>query len=336
MRFAIIGAGATGGFLGAHLARAGADVILVARGANLAAMREHGITVRTGGGQFTARVEATADVAQAVASADCVFITLKAHQIGAVAEAVGANLPARACVVTGQNGIPWWYFPDRSLQTVDPGGRIAAAIPYDRVVGCVVYPATSLAAPAVVEHVEGTRFSLGEPSGAETSERCEGISAALKEAGLKAAVNPRIRNEIWLKLLGNATLNPVAALTRATLVRMIESEATKALMRSLMEEVEAVARASGAEVEVSIERRLSGAARVGDHKPSTLQDLEAGKPLELDALTGAVVELADLFAVPVPHLRTVYALAKLLDETNREPAASRPDAQEMAAKASPA
>lgn len=335
MRFAIVGAGATGGFLGAHLARAGAEVVLVARGANLAAMRDNGVTVQSPGGDFTTPVEATDDVARAVAGADCTFITLKAHQIGAVAEAIGANLRPEACVVSAQNGIPWWYFPDRSLESVDPGGRIAAAIPYERVVGCVVYPATALLEPGVVKHVEGTRFSLGEPSGAAASDRCEAIAAALKSAGLKAPINPRIRNEIWLKLLGNATLNPVAALTRATLVRMVESEATSALMRTLMEEVDAVARASGAEVEVSVDRRLAGAARVGEHKPSTLQDLEAGKRLELDALTGAVVELADLFAVPVPHLHTVYALARLLDETNRDEG-SRPKAQTMAAKVSPA
>jgi 2-dehydropantoate 2-reductase len=316
MRYAVVGAGATGGFLGAQLVRGGLDVVLVARGAHLAAMRDRGLTIHGSGEEFTVRPEVTDDMAAAVHSADCVFLTLKAHQLPAAAPTLGGALGAGAFVVSAQNGIPWWYFEDRTLQSVDPGGAVMRAIPYERVVGCVVYPATALVEPGVVEHVEGNRFSIGEPSG-ERSERADAVVAALKSAGLKSSYNPRIRNEIWLKLLGNATLNPVAALTRATLVEMVRSEETGKLLRVLMEEVEAVARAGGAEVEATIDRRLEGAARVGEHKPSTLQDLEAGKPLEIDALSGAVVELAAIFSVPVPHLETVHRLAKLLDRVNR-------------------
>jgi 2-dehydropantoate 2-reductase len=316
MRYAVVGAGATGGFLGAHLVRAGLDVVLVARGAHLAAMRDRGLTIHGSGDEFTVRPEVTDDVAAAVRSADCVFLTLKAHQLPSAAPTIGGALGADAFVVSAQNGIPWWYFEDRTLESVDPGGAVMRAIPYDRVVGCVVYPATALVEPGVVEHVEGNRFSIGEPGG-ERSERADALVAALKSAGIKSSYNPRIRNEIWLKLLGNATLNPVAVLTRATLVQMVRSEETGKLMRVLMEEVEAVARAAGAEVEATIDRRLEGAARVGEHRPSTLQDLDAGKPLEIDALSGAVVELASMFSVPVPHLETVHRLAKLLDRLNR-------------------
>jgi 2-dehydropantoate 2-reductase len=317
VRFAIVGAGATGGYLGAHLARSGVEVVLVARGAHLEAMRTRGLTVREAGEEFTVAPNVSDDLAAGVGAADCVFVTLKAHQLPAVAASIGAALRPGAFIVSAQNGIPWWYFPDRSLESVDPGGTVLRAIPYDRVVGCVVYPATRLSAPGVVEHVEGTRFSIGEPAG-PASERAEAVVAALRAAGLKSSYNPRIRNEIWLKLIGNATLNPVAALTRATLVEVVRSPETGPLVRELMEEAAAVARASGAELEASIERRLEGAARVGDHKPSTLQDLEAGKPLELDALSGAVVELAAIYGVAVPRLAAVHGLAKLLDRINRQ------------------
>jgi 2-dehydropantoate 2-reductase len=315
MKFAIVGAGATGGFLGAHLARAGEDVILIARGSHLAAMRERGVTIRSGGEEFTAHPEST-DELSAIGGADVVFLTLKAHSIPAVAPAIGAALAPGACVVSAQNGIPWWYFPDRHLETVDPGGVIASNIPYASVVGCIVYPATRILEPGLVEHVEGTRFTLGEPDGSR-SERVQAIAAALVAAGLKAPIQTRIRNEIWLKLLGNATLNPISALTRATLEQIVTSAATHDLVRTLMEEVDAVARALDVEVPLTIEKRMEGAAASGGHRTSMLQDLEAGRPLEVDALLGAVVELADGAGVAVPSLRTVYGLTKLLDEVNR-------------------
>jgi 2-dehydropantoate 2-reductase len=315
LRFAVVGAGATGGFLGAHLARSGQEVLLVARGPHLAAISRSGITVRSGGEEFTAHPEATDDLA-AIGKAEVVFLTLKAHALPAVAPALGAALAEGAALVSAQNGIPWWYFEDRHLESVDPGGVIARSIPYGSVVGCVVYPATSIVEPGVIEHLEGNRFSLGEPDGSR-SERAQAISAALIKAELKAPVQTRIRSEIWLKLLGNATLNPVSALTRATLREIVTSTATRELVRTLMEEVDAVARSLDIEVPLSIDKRMEGAAATGDHRTSMLQDLEQGRPLEIDALLGAVVELADSAGVQVPSLRTVYGLTKLLDELNR-------------------
>jgi 2-dehydropantoate 2-reductase len=315
VKVAIVGAGATGGFLGAHLARAGEEVILIARGSHLAAMRELGVTIRSGEEEFTAHPDCTDDLS-AIGRAEVVFLTLKAHSIPALAPAIGAALAPGACVVGAQNGIPWWYFPDRHLETVDPGGVIASNIQYASVVGCIVYPATRIIEPGLVEHVEGNRFTLGEPDGSR-SERVQAIATALVGAGLKAPIQARIRNEIWLKLLGNATLNPISALTRATLQQIVTSAATHDLVRTLMEEVGAVARALAVEVPLTIEKRMEGAAATGGHRTSMLQDLEAGRPLEVEALIGAVVELADGAGVAVPSLRTVYGLTKLLDEVSR-------------------
>jgi 2-dehydropantoate 2-reductase len=312
---AVVGAGAIGGFLGAYLSRSGEDVILIARGPHLAAMKSRGVTVRRADQEFTAHPEVTDDLA-AIHGAEIVFLTLKAHSISAVAPAIGAALADGASIVGVQNGIPWWYFEARHLESVDPGGIIARSIPYKKVVGCIAYPAAQVIEPGVILHIEGNRFTVGEPDGIK-SERVQAISSMLAKAGLKAPISSRIRNEIWLKVLGNATLNPVSALTGATLVDIITSPTSRELARTLMEEVDAVARAMGAEVAMSIEKRMEGAAAVGAHKTSMLQDLEAGRPLEVDALLGAVVELADGAGVPVPSLRVVYRLTKLLDETRR-------------------
>ncbi|MDQ6876699.1 MAG: 2-dehydropantoate 2-reductase [Candidatus Dormibacteraeota bacterium] len=315
MTIAVVGAGAIGGLLGAYLVRSGQEVVLIARGPHLAAMQKRGLTVRHGGDEFTTRPECTDDI-RAIGRADVVFLTLKAHSIPAVAEALGSALAGGACVVGAQNGIPWWYYKDRHLETVDPGGIIARSIPYRSVVGCIAYPAAEVVEPGVIEHVEGNRFTLGEPDGSR-SERVLSISSRLTGAGLKAPIQSRIRNEIWLKVLGNATLNPVSALTGATLAEIVTSPASRELVKTLMEEVDAVARAVGAEVPLSTEKRMAGAAATGAHKTSMLQDLEAARPLEVDALVGAVVELADGAGVPVPSLRTVYGLTKLLDQTRR-------------------
>jgi 2-dehydropantoate 2-reductase len=315
MSVAIVGAGAIGGLLGAYLARSGEEVILIARGPHLAAMQARGVTVRSGGLEFNARPECTDDM-RAIGSADVVFLTLKSHSIPAVAKAIGSSLAESAYVVGAQNGIPWWYFEDRHLESVDPGGVIARNIPYLKVVGCIAYPAARVVEPGVIEHLEGNRFTLGEPDGSR-SERVQAISSMLVKAGLKAPVQTRIRNEIWLKLLGNATLNPLSALTRASLADIVTSPVTSDLVRTLMEEVAAVATALGAEVPLTIEKRMAGAAATGGHKTSMLQDLEAGRPLEVDALVGAVVELADGAGVQVPTLRVLYGLVKLLDETRR-------------------
>ncbi len=321
MKLAVLGAGAIGGFLGARLARAGADVVLIARGPHLHAMNASGLRVIDAGGDWTVSVTATDDFA-ALRGVDAVFVTLKAHSLPPVAEQLAANLGDETAVVSAQNGIPWWYFQRHGgeldgihLEAVDPGGRSARAIDPMRVIGCVVYPATSLVSPGVVSHVEGDRFSLGELDGGH-SRRCTELSHVLVSAGLKAPVQPRIRSELWLKLLGNAVFNPLSALTRATLREMAQSALVATVVRAAMEEVDAVARRVGIEIPVSIDQRIKGAARVGDHKTSMLQDLEAGRPMEIDALTGSVVELGDRLGVPVPHLRTLYASVKLLQATS--------------------
>ena len=311
MSVAVVGAGAIGGLLGAHLAESGQDVILIARGAHLAAMKARGIKVRRGERELTARPRCTDDMS-AIREASTVFITLKAHGLPPVAPAIGAALDPRAVVVGAMNGIPWWYFRDRHLESVDPGGVIARSIPYDQVVGCVVYPAATIVEPGVIDHEEGDRFSVGEPDGRK-SERVEQIAAMLTRAGFKAPVQARLRSEIWLKLIGNATLNPASAVTRATMAKLLGTDERREVMRTLMEEVASVARALDVDVPLSVEKRIQGAASVGEHKTSMLQDLEARKPLELDALLGAVIELAALEGVAVPSLRTLYGLAKIAE-----------------------
>jgi 2-dehydropantoate 2-reductase len=312
---AIVGAGAIGGLLAAHLARSGQEVIVIARGPHLAAMREHGLTVVDANGRFTTHPEATSDIS-AIARAEVVFLTLKAHGVAAVAPALGGALGKRAALVAALNGIPWWYFPDRHLESVDPEGLISRSIPHSQVVGCVVYPAASIVEPGVIEHTEGNRFSLGEPDGS-ISDRVKSISDLLVGAGFKAPVQTRLRNEIWHKLLGNATLNPVSALTRESLGRLLKDPSGRRLVRTLMEEVAAVARSLEVELPISIDRRIEAASAAGGHRTSMLQDLEARKPLEIDALLGAVIELADAGQVAVPSLRVVYSLTRLLDEANR-------------------
>ncbi len=317
MRFAVLGAGATGGYLGACLARAGYDVTLIARGRHLEAMREHGVRVLEPDGTELLARPAVTDRLEAAAEAEVTFVTLKAHALPAVAPALGASLRPETALVFAQNGIPWWFFlreDGRRLESVDPGGVIAASIPAWHVIGCVVYPATSLEAPGVVRHVEDNRFSLAELDGSR-SERVRGISAALAAAGLRAPVQSRIREEIWLKLIGNATLNPVSALTRASLGAMVADERTRALLRTLMLEVEAVGKAVGLEPRLGVDRRLEGAGRVGEHRTSMLQDVEAGRPLEVEALVGSVVELAGQVGVPAPALDVVYRLTRQLDRS---------------------
>jgi 2-dehydropantoate 2-reductase len=320
VKIAVLGAGAIGGFLGARLARAGVDVVLIARGPHLKTMRDSGLRVVEAGGDWAVRVDATDDFA-AMRDADAVFVTLKAHSLPPVAERMAENLGDETAVVSAQNGIPWWYFQRHGgdlegihLETVDPGGVIARAIDPRRVIGCVVYPATSLVSPGVVRHTEGERFSLGELDGAQ-SPRSLDLSRVLVSAGLKAPVQPKIRAELWLKLLGNAVFNPLSALTRATLGDMAQSPLVADVVRAAMQEVDAVARRVGIGISVSIDQRIKGAARVGDHKTSMLQDLEAGRPMEIDALTGSVVELGDRLGIPVPHLRTLYSAVKLLQSS---------------------
>jgi 2-dehydropantoate 2-reductase len=327
VRIAIVGAGATGGYLGARLAQAGEDVTLIARGPHLEAMRAHGVRVRGEEGELVAHPACTDDLA-AVAAAEVVFLTVKAHAVPEIAPRLGPLLGPETAVVTAQNGVPWWYFCGHGgrlegtrLETVDPGGVIARSLEVRRIIGCVVWPATRLVEPGVIEHVEGNRFTLGELDG-ERSDRCQALSAALRIAGLKVPISRRIRHEIWLKLLGNVAFNPISALTRATMVEIATQPDTRTVARAIMEEANSVARALGEELEITVEQRLAGAEEVGAHKPSMLQDLESGRPLEVEALMGAVVELGGLLGIPLPHLQTVYACAKLLNQTAR-PQSSR-------------
>src|SRR2546430_799650 len=321
MRFAVVGAGATGGYLGACLARAGLDVTLLARGPHLEAMRERGVMVlEPDGSSFTARPACTDDL-EAAARADVVFVTLKAHSLPGLAPRLGAAIGPDTALVFAQNGVPWWFFlagggEGRRLESVDPGGVIARSIPAGQVIGCVVYPATSLERPGVVRHVEGTRFSLAELDGSR-SDRVRGISEALAHAGLRAPVQSRIRQEIWLKLIGNATLNPVTALTRATLADLLADAGGRGLVRSLMLEVEAVGRALGIQAGLRAGPRPGAAARVGEHRTSMLQDVEAGRPLGVEGLVGAPVELGGQLRVPLPRVPVGCEPPRPLDPARR-------------------
>jgi 2-dehydropantoate 2-reductase len=322
LKFAILGAGAIGAYVGAALSRGGADVTLIARGEHLRAMQRDGVRVTSPRGDFSAHPPATDDVA-AIGDADVVFIGLKAHSLPPLAQSIAGALRPGAALIAAQNGIPWWYFQghagplrDTVLESVDPGGALAAALPPEAAIGCVVYCSTEIVEPGVIRHIEGTRFAIGEPDGAR-SERCARISEAFVAGGLKCPVETRLRDQIWLKLIGNAAFNPVSALTGATLGELGTVPEAVDLLRAILEECAAVSAALGIELPVSLERRLEAGFAVGDHKTSTLQDLEAGKPLELDCITGAVIELARKLGVPVPHTVAVDACTRALDRRNQ-------------------
>ena len=319
MKIAVIGAGAIGAYVGVKLALAGEEVTFVARGANLEALRARGarLLLPDGTEQVAARVGATSDYA-AAGPQDVVILAVKAHQLEAVARDVPKLLGPDTVVVPMQNGIPYWYFhkhggqfAGRHVDAVDPSGVISANIPAERVVGCVVYPATELIAPGVVKLIEGDRFPVGEPDGSR-SERVVRVSECFGRAGFKAPVLDEIRGEIWLKLWGNLTFNPISALTGATLVDICEDAGTRQLAVEMMTEAQSVAAAFGVTMRVPLEKRIAGAAKVGRHKTSMLQDVEAGRTLEIDALLGAVVELGRLANLATPHLDAVYALTKLM------------------------
>ncbi|MFD7322971.1 2-dehydropantoate 2-reductase [Streptomyces sp. NPDC059875] len=325
MKVAVLGAGAIGAYVGAALDRAGADVHLIARGPHLAAMRQHGVRVESPRGDFTARVHATDDPAD-VGPVDYVFLGLKANAYAACGPLIAPLLHDTTAVVAAQNGIPWWYFhrhggphDGRRVESVDPAGAVSAVLAPERAIGCVVYAATELGGPGVVRHLEGTRFSIGEPD-RSASKRCEAFAEAMRAGGLKCPVEAELRHDIWIKLLGNISFNPISALARATMRQMCLHGGTRQVIELMMHETLAVATALGCRPDISVERRLAGAERVGDHRTSTLQDLERGKPLELDVLLAAVVELADITAVPVPTLRTVHALSDLLATQSRSTA----------------
>ena len=319
----MLGAGAIGAYVGASLARGGVDVHLVARGANLEALRADGVRVLSARGDFTAHPPATDDPGE-IGPVDVVVLGLKAHDYVHAGPLLAPLLGPETAVVAAQNGIPWWYFhgldgpnEGRRIESVDPGGAVSAAIPPERAIGCVVYCSAELEAPGVVRHVEGTRFPIGEPDGT-ISQRCLGFSEAMKAGGLKCPVEDRIRDEIWIKLIGNAAFNPISVLTRATMAEICRDPGTRALVVALMEETLEVAHRLGATPQITIERRLAGAERVGDHKTSMLQDLEAGRRFELAPIVDAVIELAELTGTDVPSLRAVGAAASLLDRTLAE------------------
>jgi 2-dehydropantoate 2-reductase len=330
MRIAIVGAGAIGTWIGAALARAGHDVALLARGAHLEALRRDGVRV-TGAEEYVVHPLATGDPGQ-VGPVDAVVLAVKAHDQLAAAPAVGALLGSGTAIVGAQNGIPWWYFhglagpyEGRRIAAVDPGGALSDALPPERALGMVVYLGARVAAPGVVEARPEAGLVLGEPGGAPTP-RLEAIAGALRDAGFPVRTTPDIRTELWTKLMGNVSFNPVSVLTRAGLGTMASDPGVRAVIARLMEEAVQVARAVGADPTLSIEERIAITERLGEHKTSTLQDLEAGKRLELDALTGAVVELADLTGIAAPTLRAVHALADLEARVlGLHPAASRDD-----------
>jgi 2-dehydropantoate 2-reductase len=321
MKIAIIGAGAIGGLVGARLALAGEEVTFIVRGRNLDAIREHGIKLVTADGwEHTAQARATDDYAQA-GPQDLVVLAMKAHQLEGVIDRLPQLLGPQTVIVPMQNGIPYWYFQKHGgpydgthVASVDPQGRIAAAIDPERVLGCVVYPASELVAPGVVRHIEGDRFPVGELDGS-SSERSQRVSACFAGAGFKAPVLDNIRAEIWLKLWGNLTFNPVSCLTHSTLVDICQYPLTRELATAMMQEAQAVAHKLGIAFRVPLEKRIAGAEKVGKHKTSMLQDVEAGREPEIDALVGSVVELARLTGTPTPHIDAVYALVKLLSRT---------------------
>jgi len=326
LKIAIIGVGAIGGYVGVRLVLAGEDVTFIARGANLEALRSRGIVLVTADGreQSVPKVKATDDYA-AAGPQDVVILAMKAHQVEAAARDVPKLFGPDTVVVPMQNGIPYWYFhrypgalAGTRVQSVDPNGLIGEHIPCERVIGCVVYPAAELASPGVIKHVEGNRFPVGEPDG-KASERVARLSECFVRGGLQAPVLSDIRAEIWLKLWGNLTFNPISALSRATLAGICRYPPSRAVAAAMMTEAQSVAHKLGVTFRVSIEKRIAGAEKVGEHKTSMLQDLEAGRPLELEAIVGSVVELGERIGVAMPHTRTVYACTKLL-------AKSRPSA----------
>jgi 2-dehydropantoate 2-reductase len=322
MKICVVGAGAIGGYMGVKLALAGNDVTLIARGAHLEAIKKNGLKLilEDGTEQHAKDVKATSVMAEA-GPQDIVILALKAHQVAPVAKDLRALFGPDTTLVATQNGIPWWYFQKhggefegRRVETVDPNGEIMANVEVERIVGCVVYPAAEISAPGVIRHIEGNRFSVGELDGAETP-RIKKISEVFAQAGMKSPILSNVRAEIWLKLWGNLSFNPISALTHATLVDICQFPLTRSLAAAMMTEAQTIANKLGIQFRVPLEKRIAGAEAVGKHKTSMLQDIEAGRPIELEALVGSVVELGRLTQTPTPHIDSVYACASLLAKT---------------------
>ncbi len=312
MRIAVFGAGAIGGFIAAALARSGTDVCVVARGAHLDAIRQGGLRVEASDlGSFTAGIAASNDLRE-LGDVDFVLITFKSHQWPGVLPQFDRAIERDTVFVTLQNGLPFWYSRDQALESVDPGGEVLRTIPYERIIGGVVHASGHIAAPGVVRQSGGMLYPLGELDGRATA-RIQALSQAFENAGLHAPIEPDIRRNIWRKLVNNTALNPVSALTRASVHEMLHDAGTRAVLRAIIEEALMVARASGVEPGVDADERLKWAEHIADVKTSMLQDLEARKPLELDPIAGATVELARRYGVSVPHIETAHALTKLLE-----------------------
>ena len=321
MKICVFGAGAIGGYMGVKLAQAGADVSLVARGPHLAAMQAKGLTlIEEDGAPQTVGVTASDNPAD-LGPQDYVIVTLKAHSVPAVVPNMQPLIGPNTTIVSGVNGVPWWYFhkiggalEGTRLASVDPGNAQWDGFGPDRVLGCVVYPAAEVQEPGTIKHIEGNRFSLGEPDGSK-SERAMALSKALSAAGLKAPVRPRLSDEIWVKLWGNLSFNPISALTHATLDVLCTDEGTRPVARNMMLEAQAIAEKLGVKFPIDVDRRIDGGAAVGAHRTSMLQDLEQGRPMEIDALLGSVQELGRVTDTPTPIIDTVLALTKLRGRT---------------------
>lgn len=316
MKICVFGAGAIGGLIGARLAAAqGSEVALIARGPHLAAIRQNGLTLVSDGRQIVTRPFATDDPRE-VGPQDVVVLAVKANALAGVADAVQPLLGPSTALVPAVNGVPWWYFyklpgpyENTRLETVDPGGILWARLPPARVIGCVVYPAAEVTAPGVVAHSYSNRFDIGEPDGSK-SERASAFARTMIAAGFRVPIRPRIRDSLWVKLWGSLSFNMVCTLTTATLDVVARDPGTRALVRTMMIEAQAVAERLGVELPLDVDARIDGAEAVGPHKPSTLVDLERGRPVEIDVLLGAVVEMGQLTGIPMPTCQMVYALVR--------------------------
>lgn len=320
MKVCIFGAGAIGGYMGVKLAKAGADVSLVARGPHLSAMQEKGLTLIEEEETTTVSVTASDDPTT-LGVQDYVIVTLKAHSVPPVVSKMAPLIGPNTTIVSGVNGVPWWYFHQLEgehegtrLESVDPGNVQWDGFGPDRVLGCVVYPAAEVIEPGVIKHIEGNRFSLGEPDGSK-SERALALSKILSDAGLKAPVRPKLRDEIWVKLWGNLSFNPISALTHATLDVLCTDEGTRAVARNMMLEAQEIAERLGVKFPIDVDRRIAGGAAVGAHRTSMLQDLDQGRPMEIDALVASVQELGRVTNVPTPTIDTVLGLVRLRART---------------------
>jgi 2-dehydropantoate 2-reductase len=321
MKVCIVGAGAIGGYMAVRIANAGHDVSVIARGPHLAAIKSRGMKLIEENDEFVAENLTATEFVGELGPMDVVLLALKAHQIAPIVNDMSVLLGPNTVIVTLQNGIPWWYFQNfdgeyanRVVETVDPGGLLFKSIDPDRLIGCIAYPAATISKPGVIQHIEGNRFPVGELSGMKT-ERVQMVSDLFTESGFKSRILDDIRSEIWLKLWGNLTFNPISALSHSTLVDICQFPLTRQLAATMMTEAQTVGERLGAHFRIPIEKRIAGAESVGKHKTSMLQDVEAGKPVEIESMLGAVIELAEVTGVQTPTLRAIYACVSLLDKT---------------------